>query len=260
MRHIILLTLIFFTSVCLGQTPKIIGAYSAKFCITDFRIVFNADSTFIYTSDLHPNFYRLEKFVEKGQWTLSSDTIILNPQLSSKPFIETDFQEAKAENDSLLYLTINHIIRQFAKNGNIISIDTLQVGRLDYSFNEFKKKKMNRVAERPTINCAFEGHIPPETITSERTIEIVRPLEKLESVFIGCYEMQGTKEFKIKNPNSNHLTLNIFSNYYLDGQLRQKKILIKNEKILYTKQKHNGKFDRGNWYPETLLIKEKSGS
>lgn len=223
MRHVTTYTFILFTSVCLGQTPKIIGAYSAKFSISDFRIVFNADSTFLYTSDQHPTFFRWEKFVEKGQWTLSSDTIILNPQLSRKQFIETDFQEAKADNDSLLYLTINHIIRQFDKNGHVISIDTLQVGRFDYSFNEFKKKKLNRVAERPTTKCAFEGHIPPETITSYRTIKIVRPLEKLESVFLGCYEMQGTKEFKIKNPNSNHLILNIFSNYYQDGQLRQKK-------------------------------------
>ncbi len=99
----------------------------------------------------------------------------------------------------------------------------MQARRFDYSLNEFKKKKLNRVAVGPTTKCAFAGYVPPETITSDRIIKIVRPIEKLESIFIGCYEMQGTKEFKIKKPNSNQLTLNIFSNYYQDGQLRQKK-------------------------------------
>ena len=77
---------------------------------------------------------------------------------------------------------------------------------------------------------------PKETITASRTISIPKPTEKLTSIFIGCYELQGTKEFIIKNQNSNRLTFNVFSNYYSDGQIRQMKFLIK-IKLLYIRDK-----------------------
>lgn len=214
----------------------------------------------MYTSREHPTFFRWENFSEQGNWTISGDTIILNPQLLSKPFIETDFQENKTGNDTLLYLTFNHIKRYFDNNGKVIRADTLQVDRLDYSFNQLKKKKLNRIAKRSTTRCSFTGYIPPETITSNKTIVVSKPSEKLESIFIGCYELRETKEFKIKDPMSNQLTLNLYSNYYQDGQLRQKKILIKNTNRLYSQQTLNGKFDKGNRAYGTVLKKEKSSS
>ncbi len=136
----------------------------------------------------------------------------------------------------------------------------MQIDRLDYAFNKLKKKKLTRVAEHRTTRCAFAGYIPKETITTSRTISIPKPTDKLTSIFIGCYELQGTKEFIIKNQNSNRLTFNVFSNYYSDGQIRQMKFLIKNQTTLYTRQKPNGKFDKGSWTYGTILKKEKGGS
>jgi len=83
----------------------------------------------------------------------------------------------------------------------------------------------------------------------------------IKSIFIGCYELQGTKEFIIQNSNSNHLTLNVYSNYYEDGQIRQMKLLIK-IKYLYTKQKANNEFEKDNFWSNTdsKLKKQKTGS
>jgi hypothetical protein len=187
---------------------------------------------------MHPTFHRYESFSEKGRWALSGDTIILNPQLPKKKYTESDFIEQENPGNKNLMLTFNHIKRYFDNNDNIIKTDTVQIDQLDYSFNELKKKKLTRVVPHLTPRCAFAGYIPKEVITADRTIYIRRPAEKIKSIFIGCYELQGTKEFIIKNQKSNHLTLNIYSNYYQEGQIRQMKFLIKNKKNIHkTKRK-----------------------
>jgi hypothetical protein len=229
---------------------KVVGTYSSL--LPGVEVKLKPDSTFTYiANELHPTFYRWEPFSEKGKWTLFGDTIILNPHLTKRIFVESDFTEEEHQGDTSLLLTFNHIKRYFDTNGNIIKTDTLQIDRLDYSFNELKKKKLTRVAPHMTTRCAFAGYIPKEIITNSRTIIVQRPTENMKSIFIGCYELQGTKQFFIKNPNSNHLTLSVYSNYYQDGQIRQMKFLIKNDKYIYTRQKESGQFDKDNFWIET---------
>ena len=203
------------------------------------------------TKELHPTFYRWENFSEKGKWSVSGDTIVLNPQLTKKIFIESDFSEKEDTGRSNLLLTLNHIKRYFDSNGDIVKSDTLQIERLDFWFNEFKKKKLTRVAPLQTTRCVFAGYIPKEIITPDRTTSIQKPSENIKSIFIGCYELQGTKEFVIKNKNANHLTLNVYSNYYGDGQIRQVKFLMKNKNVLYTKQKKSGQFEKDSIWSES---------
>jgi hypothetical protein len=123
-------------------------------------------------------------------------------------------------------------------------------------------KKQTRVAPNRTTRCTFAGYIPKEIITTDRTISVKRPSERLSTIFIGCYELQGSKEFVIKDPYTNHLVFNVYSNYYLEGELRQVRFLIKNEKVLYTKQKKNGEFEKDNIWSGTAakLIRQKGGS
>ncbi len=250
MRHLIIIILVFFSTLSYGQVQKVVGTYSSF--LPRVEVKFNPDSTFAYvTNELHPTFYRWEAFSEKGRWTLSGDTIILNPHLTKKIFVESNFIEEEHKGDTSLLLTFNHIKRYFDIGGNIIKTDTVQIDRLDYSFNQLKKKKLVRVAPHMTIRCAFAGYIPKEIITNSRTIFVQRPIDNIKSIFIGCYELQKTKEFFIKNPNSNHFTLNVYSNYYQDGQIRQMKFLIKNERYIYTRQKENGNFDKDNIWMET---------
>jgi hypothetical protein len=145
---------------------------------------------------------------------------------------------------------------------NIVKADTLQIDRLDYSFNELKKRKLTRVARHSTTRCGFAGYIPKEVITSNRTILIPRPKENIKTIFIGCYEIQGTKKFIVSDPKSNRLTFCVYSNYYQDGQIRQTKFLRQNEKVLYTRQKENGKFEKDNiWIgTDSKLTRNKGGS
>lgn len=261
MRQIITVISAFISTLCFGQGQKVAGTYAS--ILPKVEVRFNPDSTFFYsTNEQHPTFYRWEAFSENGTWTLSGDTIILNPHLTKKVFVESEFIEEEHQGDTSLLLTFNHIKRYFDTNGNIIKIDTVQIDRLDYSFNELKKKRLTRVAPHMTTRCAFAGFIPKEVITNSRTIAVQRPTENIKAIFIGCYELQGTKEFTIKNQNSNHLTLNVYSNYYQDGQIRQLKFLIKNEKYIYTRQKVNGEFDKDNIWIETdaKLKRQKDGS
>ena len=261
MRHSIIIISFFLTTLSYGQVQKVVGTYGNV--MPRIQVTFNSDSTFEYvTKEQHPTFYRWEDFSEKGKWTLSGDTIILNPNLTKKLFVESDFKEQQILGDTNLLLTFNHIKRYFDANGNIIKTDTFQVDRLDYSFNELKKKKLTRVARHSTTQCAFAGYIPKEVITANRTISILRPAGNVNSIFIGCYELQGTKEFTITNPNSNHLTHNVYSNYYQDGQIRQMKFLRKNEKVLYTRQKENGEFEKDNIWIDigSRLTRQKGGS
>ena len=261
MRQSLIILSVFASIVCFSQAPKVKGIYSN--IMPSFQVTFNQDSTFEYlTNGQHPTFCRWEDFSEKGKWTTSGDTIILNPGLAKKLFVESAFSETENKSATKLLLTFNHIKRWFSKDGNIIKTDTLQIDRLDYSFNEFKKKKLTRVAPRRTTRCTFAGYIPKEIITNDRNISVLRPAEQLKSIFIGCFELQGTKEFIIKDTNSNHLTLNVYSNYYEDGQIRQMKFLIKSDKVLYTKQKNNGEFEKNNFWSHTdhKLKRQKSGS
>ncbi|RZL43998.1 MAG: hypothetical protein EOP00_21850, partial [Pedobacter sp.] len=133
----------------------------------EIQVTFNADSTFEYvTKEQHPTFNRWEDFSEKGKWTLSGDTIVLNPNLKKKIFVESDFSEQENIGDTTILITFNHIKRYFDVNGKLIRADTFQMDRLDYSFNELKKKKITRVAKHSTTRCAFAGYIPKELITS----------------------------------------------------------------------------------------------
>lgn len=260
MRHSIIIISVFIATNSFAQTRKVIGTFNNRIAMPKLVVTFHSDSTFEYTSTEHPTFYRWENFSEKGKWTVSADTIILNPQLDTKPFVQSDFQEQEITGDTTIALTCNHIKRYYDNKGNLVKADTVQINKLDYALNELRKKNLTRVAERQTTRCAFAGYIPKEIITTNRTISIPKPTEKLRSIFIGCYELQGTKEFIIKNSSSNHLTLNVYSNYYQDGQIRQMKFLIKNENVLYTRQKSNGKFDKGDWTYGTVLKKEKKSS
>jgi hypothetical protein len=262
MQQFLIFILSFFATVCYGQTKNVVGTFSNGTVMPKLQIIFNPDSTFEYISTEHPTFYRWEDFSEKGRWTISADTIILNPLLSIRPFVQSDFQEQESKDDTAFLLTFNHIKRYFDNCGNLIETDTVQIDRLDYAFNKFKKKTLTRVAPHRTTRCAFAGYIPDEIITTNRTISVRRPPEELKSIFIGCYELQGIKEFIIKKSNSNHFTLNIYSNYYHDGQIRQLKFLIKNKNVLYTRQKPDGEFEKDNIWIETdaKLKREKGGS
>lgn len=257
----LLIILLCCTTTCYAQQVSIVGAFGNG--MPSMQVTFNADSTFQYSSnDQHPTFNRWEPFSEKGKWIQSGDTIILNPTLSKKPFIETTFEEGTDATDNLLLLTFNHIKRYFDSNENIIKTDTLQIQQLDYAFNSFNRKNRGRIANRPSTRCAFAGYIPKETITASHTISIQKPAAAIQQIFVGCYELMGTKAFTVTNTNANHFTINIFSNYYQDGQLRQVKFLIKNSNTLYTHQKENGQFVKDNLWSEadSKLRKQKTGS
>ncbi len=231
-KHLLPLLLLPAAIHCSAQTRNIIGQYSSVASLDQMSITLHADSTFEYRSAADPNFYRIEPFHEKGKWSLQSDTIILNPQLERKPFVEYGLQEAQLKDYNKVLLSFNHIKRYFDAKGSITRQDTVQIDRLDFAFNALKKKNLRRVTGRATTRCAFAGYIPPETITNDKTVSVEKPAEPLTRIYIGCYELQGTKAFDIADPLSNHFTFNVYSNYYQDGQLRQKKVVVKNDNSL----------------------------
>jgi hypothetical protein len=261
-RHLVTILSIFLPTVSFGQLKSIVGTFTNPFDLPKLAVTFNADSTFSFASSMSPNFYSIEDFSERGQWTLSGDTIILNSKLTKKIFVQSEFIEQDNFGGKDLSLTLNHIKRYFDTGGNVMKADTFQVEGLYYAFNEQKRKNWTRVGPHRLVKCSFAGPRPREIITTNRTISVNRPTENLKRIFIGCFESGGTKEFIIKNPNSNHLTFNVYSNYYLDGQIRQMKFLIKDEKVLYTKQKENGEFEKDNIWAQTnaKLIRQKGGS
>ncbi|MEO8762993.1 MAG: hypothetical protein ABI416_01840 [Ginsengibacter sp.] len=261
MKRIIFTILSTFVSIAAFSQPgKISGTYANV--VSGVTVTFSGDATFRYVTREHPTFYRYEDFSENGHWSLSGDTIILNPQLEKKAFVESDLIEEENKGDTNLLLTCNHIKRYIDPYGNTIKTDTLQIRSLDYSFNEIKKQKRVRITAQPTVRCSFAGYIPKEIITANRTNLIRKPAGTITSIFFGCFELQGTKEFMIRNPRSNHLTLNVYSNYYQDGQIRQLKFLIKNANVLYTGQKNNGAFIKDNTRTTTdsKLKRQKSRS
>jgi hypothetical protein len=234
----------FFSILTFGQKRMITGTYSAP-VLPKLEVSFNPDSTFWYiTKQQHPTFYRWEDFEEKGRWSLNGDTIVLNPQLPKKTYVEWTFTEARDASDTTIHLSFYHIKRYFDADGNLKKSDTGNIRQLDYAFNKLKKRRLTRVTSGPSSRCAFAGYIPKEIITSEMTISVPKPNEGVHSIFIGCYELQDTKEFPIKDSLSNLLVLNVYSNYYQDGQIRQLKYLIKNENVLYTRQQLNGRFEK----------------
>lgn len=138
MRHFIFITVLFISAHSFGQMQNFAGTYSGVFSIITVR--FNEDATFEYVTKEHPAFYRWEDFSEKGKWIIVGDTVILNPKLSKKIFIESEFKEGINKDSTNLLLTFNHIKRYFDGDGNIVKADTLQIDQLDYSFNSLKKK------------------------------------------------------------------------------------------------------------------------
>jgi hypothetical protein len=168
---IIIISLLLATNF-FGQTRKVVGTFNNGVVMPKLVVTFNTDSTFEYTSTEHPTFYRWENFSEKDKYTVSADTVILNPLLDIKPFVQSEFGEQEISSDTTLTLTFNHIKRYFDNNGNLTKADTVQIDRLDYAFNVLNKKKLTRVAEHRTTICAFAVYIPKETITKRRTISI----------------------------------------------------------------------------------------
>ncbi len=213
-----------------------------------------ADSSFEMAAH-YPDFATESGFYEKGIWTVKDDTLILNPHLTPKEYIQHDFSESEVGEDTNVLLTLNHIKRTISESGEVMFRDTLLVEVADYWFNDFKKSKLRRIAVRPTPMCAFAGYIPPETITSEHTTVVEKSADSMQTIHIGCWELRGTKEFIIYNPESNRLTLNIYSNSYNDGMIRSKKILIKNKNTLLTKRNKKGKFRVDIWTNNYSMLK-----
>jgi hypothetical protein len=264
MRRLLILLSLFITMLSAAQQRKVAGTYSTTNLgglLTGTRVTFYPDFTFDYFTDQdHPVFSRWENLSERGRWTMSGDTVILNPHLERKPAVEAQFSESIEGGDATLRLTFHHIKRYFDREGNLTKADTLQIDRLDFAFNELKKKGLRRVTPRPTTRCAFAGYIPPEIITSGHSITVNRPEEGLRSIFIGCYELQDTKEYLIKNPLAGHLTFTVYSNYYADGQIRQLKFLVYKDKALYTRQKPSGRFYKGDLPGRGSTLKRQKNS
>ncbi len=252
MRKFVLILMVFVITNGFSQTKNIAGTFSQGASLSKLTVTFRNDSTFEYISNEHPTFFRWEEFSEKGRWAVSGDTIILNPQLLKKVYVESEFKEEQIPQSNELVLSFNHVKRFYDKDGNLIKTDTVQIRQLDYAFNEFRKKNRTRVVPSRSVRCGFAGYIPKEIITPGNTVVIATPAEKVSSIFIGCYELQETKEFKLQNSNSNRLYFTVYSNYYPDAQIRQVKLLIKNENALYTSIKSNGQLRKDNiWIGET---------
>jgi len=246
MRCFIFLLFLFCASFnALAQGRGIAGSFATGPTPELCKLILHDDSTFSYSALEYPMFYRLEKFEERGRWILSGDTVVLNPQLVLKPFVESELKEEKVNSDSVV-LTFHHIKRFIDAMGNIVRADTEHINRLDFSFNNQAKKSRRRVATDRTVRCSFAGYIPDEIITGQTSIALSRPVDKIECIYFGCWELQGMKKFVVADSSSNHYTFNVYSNYYLDCQLRQTKFLVKNENVLYTKRNSKGVFLKDN--------------
>jgi hypothetical protein len=248
--------LAFFTTCELNaQQSRIKGTYANL--VSGVELSISSDRNFTYISKFdNPNFYRFEPIAESGRYSISGDTLILNPGLEPKPFVETAFRENRTVNDSVR-LTFNHIRRYFGREGKLIREDTSQAKMLDFAVNEWNRTTRRRVSAIRQVRCTFAGFIPREIITSSRSVNIARPLGGIQKIFIGCYEMQGTNEFVVRDAQANDFVLDIYSNYYEDGQIRQKKMLIKNDKCIYTHQRKDGSFDKNTVWNNTDSILKK---
>jgi hypothetical protein len=242
MKQFILLLTALSATVCMAQPKNVAGTYSCQIPGPfEDKLTLCPDSTFQYSSKHHPHLYTWEwgyYFYENGQWTISGDTIILNPQLTPTIAVQTDFQEEEIPGDTALTLTFTLVKRYFDDHEDLIQSDTEQISEVDFAFN----KKNHKTTTAVTY---YEGksRFAANTInTKSRTIVVPRPDEPLTSIYIFCFETnEGVKQFMIRNPQSTHLIYTVFYNFY-KHELRQKKLLIKNENALFTKQKPNGKF------------------
>lgn len=258
MPRYILLIFLLAASVGYGQAQSFTaGVFEQNLGAT--KLILNQDKSFelVNHPELHRVFLPCGPISDSGTWIRRKDTIILNPHLEPKTFVEYDFIESVQTGDTNILLTVNIIKRRFDSNNIITSIDTIQAERYDYWFNDGKKEGRVRVAKHHTPRCAFTGHIPKEDITQERTVTIIKPTRPLQKIHIGCYEYKGTKEFIINNSNSNRFMLNIYHNYYWGGFIRNKKVLIKNNnKLLYSRNK-NGKYYHDVWWDHHSKLKRK---
>jgi hypothetical protein len=255
MRSFLCCLALFTSSGLFAQQRQVMGTYASP--VSGVELSISSDRSFTYVSKFdNPNFYRFEPIAESGMYSISGDTLILNPGLEPKPFVETAFRENRTVNDSIK-LTFNHIRRYFDKEGKLVREDTCQAMMLDFAVNEWNRTTRRRLSAMRQVRCTFAGFIPKEIITSSRSVNIARPVGGIQKIFIGCYEMQGTNEFVITDAQANDFALDIYSNYYEDGQIRQMKMLIKNEKCIYTHQRKDGSFEKNTVWNNTNAILKK---
>lgn len=259
MFKLILAALTVFPACLTAQTRQVAGTYANM--TKSYHLYLYTDSTFSYqTTYDHPVFWGDRDFSEQGRWTLSGDTVVLNPQLPLKAFVETELQEQAVAGDTNVLLTFNHIKRYYDAQGALMRADTVQVRQLDFAFNDFKKHSRRRVAEHRSVRCTFAGYIPKEIITPDRTIAVARPVTGIQKIYIGCWEMSGTKPFPVADPQATRFVFNVYSNYYADGLIRQMKFLVKNNKVLYTQQRPDGSFVKDNiWHGTDFRIQRVAG-
>jgi len=218
---------LFSITIGLAQTKQVAGTYIYKepgFCET--KITFKEDSTFEFYSQIHPTFGILSDCYQYGTWTILGKYIILNPQLTPTPAYQSDFLEEEIPGDTGLTLTFNDVTRYFDVEENLVKSDTERFFNLEFAFNKWNRKTITHVSDN--VDRIFLNNIS----TKERTIVVPRPAEGLTSYFIDSYALMKIEEFIIRNPKSNHLTYSVFANHRAQ-ELRQKKILIRNDHTLF---------------------------
>jgi hypothetical protein len=123
MQRLLLFISLFISTLCVAQDRKVAGTYSTSNfggILVGTRVTLHSDSTFNYFTDQdHPVFFRWESLSEWGRWTLSGDTVILNPQLEKKPAVEAQFIESGNSGDTMLRLTFHHIKRYYDREGHL---------------------------------------------------------------------------------------------------------------------------------------------
>lgn len=258
-----LFIILFISSAVFSQNRQVSGVYKGlnNGVAKPLLITLNPDSTFNYTSHgMHPTFDRWEAFSENGKWTMHGDTIILNPGLEKKKYVDYNFRQSKQGNSDSIWMSFYHMKRYFDLNGNIRKIDTVYIGEVHFAFNEYKKKKIRRVSSYRVTRCTFAGFIPKEIITSDPIIPVAKPKEGIKSIIVkSSYELEGLKEIKLDD-SVTHFVFNAYSNYYDEGQLRQIKFLVRNKKVIYTRQKAKGKFKKDGWFGTRFKVKRQKNA
>ncbi|HCC94727.1 MAG TPA: hypothetical protein DEQ26_10445 [Flavobacteriaceae bacterium] len=254
MKIIIRLTFFIICLISFGQNKNPVGEFENN----QFKIKFNDDNTFNYTSKyfqdpIGNNFQ--DKYIESGKWILRGDTIILNQDLTERSYGHYDLIEDEIGEKGKVYFRFNLIKTKYNENDEILSIDTLQIEKLDLAINNNDKKNRLRISNYPTTRCAFAGYIPKELITDKRVFEFEKKDNLIHKIYIGSYELKKTEEFIIKNPNSNSFVLNVYQNIYENAMIRNKKYLMLNKNTILIEQKPNGKYKKDGMYFEYYQIK-----
>lgn len=234
-------------TTCVAQTKSITGYYGNRgYYQLGVSIQFKEDSTFIFTSGVHPIFYTdLDIFREEGKWSISGDTVILNPQASPETNTDIDLQEEEVAGDECITVTFKHVKRYFDSTGKLYLSDTVHIDDLAFALNG---RRITRVATHcPHRNIPFRIHLTKEMLTKDDTVAVSRPKKELNCIYIGCYEAQQTNRFLIRNPKSTRFSYTVYSNYHRMPTLRQQKLLIKNNKTLCFKQPLNGSLFHRKW-------------